>query len=244
MTEAVAIRHVHFEDLGSFEQVLTERGINVTYVDAGQGPGGLLERVERVERAERAERRSPQLLIILGGPIGAYETAAYPFLEEEMALIRARLSREQPILGICLGAQLIAAALGAKVYPAGMKEIGWGPVELSEAGADSPLAELTTPVLHWHGDTFDLPAGAVRLASTPACSNQAFAVGRHVLGLQFHAEVRRTAIESWLIGHAHELSQAPGVSVNEIRADTQQHAGLLETRGRRFFARWLDDTLA
>ncbi|MGW6056759.1 glutamine amidotransferase [Streptomyces sp. NPDC055189] len=232
MTEAVAIRHVAFEDLGSLEQVLRDRGIDVTYVDAGRGR--LLEQVER---------RSPRLLIILGGPMGALETAAYPFLEEELALIRSRLSCEKPLLGICLGAQLIAAAMGAGVSAGEAKEIGWQAVDLSAAGTDSPLAEVTTPVLHWHGDTFDLPAGAVHLASTPACKNQAFAVGRRVLGLQFHAEVRGADIESWLIGHAYEISQAPGVSVHEIRADTRRHAALLETRSRRFFDRWLDGAL-
>ncbi|MFG2647821.1 glutamine amidotransferase [Streptomyces sp. NPDC048436] len=232
MTEVVAIRHVAFEDLGSFERVLRERGIDVTYLDAGQGR--LLEQVTR---------RSPQLLIILGGPMGACETAAYPFLEEELALIRARLAREKPVLGICLGAQLIAAALGAKVYPAEAKEIGWGNVDLSEAGVDSPVAELTAPVLHWHGDTFDLPTGATHLASTPVCRNQAFAVGSHALGLQFHVEVLGSGIESWLIGHAYEISQAVGVSVAEIRADTHRHASLLESQSRRFLNRWLDDVL-
>ncbi|GAA2277695.1 GMP synthase [Streptomyces ruber] len=233
MTEAVAIRHVAFEDLGSFEQVLQERGIDVTYVDAGQGR--LLEQVER---------RSPRLLTILGGPVRACETAEYPFLKEELALIDMRLSRAEPLLGICLGAQLIAAALGARVYPAESKEIGWGTVELSGTGAASPLAELTTPVLHWHGDTFDLPTGASRLASTPVCGNQAFAVGRSALGLQFHAEVLGAAVESWLIGHAFEIAQSPGVSVEEIRADTRQHASSLESQGRRFFNRWLDDVLS
>ncbi|MBZ4018697.1 glutamine amidotransferase [Streptomyces purpurogeneiscleroticus] len=233
MTEVVAIRHVSFEDLGFFEQVLKERGIDVTYVDAGQG---------RIR--ERVERHSPQLLVILGGPIGAGDTAQYPFLEEEMALIRARSSRDRPLLGICLGAQLIAAALGARVYPAREKEIGWREVELSEAGAASPLAELSTPVLHWHGDTFDLPVGAVHLASTEVCRNQAFAVGRRTLGLQFHAEVPGAAIESWLIGHSYEISQSPGISVNEIRARTLEHACQLEREGRKFFGRWLDEALA
>ncbi|MGW7416185.1 glutamine amidotransferase [Streptomyces sp. NPDC054863] len=232
MTEAVAIRHVAFEDLGSFEQVLRERNIGITYVEAGQGR--LLEQVERL---------SPQLLVVLGGPVGAGETDAYPFLQEELALIRGRLSREEPVLGICLGAQLIAAALGAEVYPARAKEIGWGAVALSEAGAGSPLSELTSPVLHWHGDTFDLPAGATHLASTPVCRNQAFALGRSTLGLQFHVEVLGGAIESWLIGHAHEVAQAAGVSVKEIREDTHRLAGQLENRSRRFLHRWLDGAL-
>ena len=233
MKEVVAVRHVAFEDLGSFEDVLADRDIKVTYLEAG-----------RDELFERVEQDPPHLLVILGGPVGAYDTAAYPFLAEEMALIRARLAREQPLLGVCLGAQLIAAALGARVYPAGVKEIGWGPIELSAAGNASPLAEIATPVLHWHGDTFDLPAGAVRLASTTACRNQAFAVGRQVLGLQFHPEATGAAIESWLIGHACEIAGTPGVSVNDIRADTLKYASQLEDQSRKFFGRWLDGASA
>lgn len=232
MKEVIAVRHVHFEDLGSFADVLSERGIAVRYLEAGRD-----RLVERVEQAD------PDLLVLLGGPVGAYESAAYPFLDEELALVRARMSRQRPLLGICLGAQLIAAALGAAVYPAGVKELGWGPIRLSAAGAASPLGALTTPVLHWHGDTFDLPAGAVHLASTTGCPQQAFAVGRHTLGLQFHAEARGAAIESWLIGHACEIAATPGVSVGELRADTERYASQLEAQARKFFGDWLDETL-
>ena len=229
MREVVAIRHVHFENLGSFEDVFRARGMRISYLEAG-----------RDRLVEGVERRSPDLVVLLGGPVGAYENDAYPFLDEEVALARTRLSDAAPLLGICLGAQVIAAAAGAKVYPSGLKEIGWGGIELSAAGAASPLAALTTPVLHWHGDTFDLPDGAVHLASTPACRNQAFALGRHALGLQFHAEVVGAAIESWLIGHAAEIAAAPGISVHHIRADTRLYASLLETRGREFIDQWLD----
>jgi len=233
MKNATAIRHVHFENLGSFEDVLEKRGFTVTYLDAGCDQLG-----------DQVAQRSPQLLIILGGPIGAGERTIYPFLEEETALIQARLSREEPLLGVCLGAQLIAAALGSEVYPAEVKEIGWGDIELSAAGIASPLAELTTPVLHWHGDTFDLPAEAIHLASTSSCRNQAFAIGRHVLGLQFHAEIIGTAIEPWLIGHAYEIAHTPKVSVGGIRADTQRYARRLEEQSRTFFSRWLDEALS
>lgn len=228
MREVVAVRHVAFEDLGVFENVLTERGFRVTYVDA-----------VRDERLRRVRESDPSLVVLLGGPVGAYEDENYPFLEAEKALARDRVARRRPLLGICLGAQVIAAALGAKVYPAGAKEIGWEPVRLSSAGADSPLGELTGPVLHWHGDTFDLPEGALHLASTPACRNQAFAIGQHTLGLQFHPEVTGDAQESWLVGHAHEIAHTPGVTVAGLRAAGRQQTGA-PVQGRAFFGRWLD----
>ena len=120
-------------------------------------------------------------------------------------MIEKRIAAGLPTLGICLGAQLIARALGARVYPSGHTEIGWTPLALTDAGRASPVRHLDgahTSMLHWHGDTFDLPDNATRLASTPACENQAFAWGNHVLGLQCHPEIRTDRFEPWLIGNA------------------------------------------
>jgi GMP synthase (glutamine-hydrolysing) len=231
MREVIAVRHVAFEDLGAFENVLTERGFRVSYLDA-----------VRDNLIQRVRESDPSLLVLLGGPVGAYEDESYPFLAAEKTLVRDRVARRRPLLGICLGAQVIAAALGAKVYPAQSKEIGWGPVQLSEVGAGSPLAELTGPVLHWHGDTFDLPEGAVHLASTSECRNQAFAFGSHTLGLQFHPEVSGDAQESWLVGHAHEIAHTPGVTVTGLRAAGRQQAHA-RRQGRMFFSRWLNSLL-
>lgn len=229
--EVIAVRHVAFEDLGVFGDVLTERGFRVTYLDA-----------TRDHLLRRVHESGPALLVLLGGPVGAYEDESYPFLEAEKTLVRDRVARGLPLLGICLGAQVIAAALGARVYPSGSKEIGWAPVSLSPAGARSPLGELTGPVLHWHGDTFDLPEGAVHLASTSACHNQAFALGDHTLGLQFHPEVSGDAQEAWLVGHAHEIAHTPGVTALGLRDAGRQQVDAVR-QGRAFFGRWLD-TLA
>src|SRR5690606_19806428 len=137
------------------------------------------------------------LLVILGGPIGVYETQDYPFLQQEIDLLKVRLEQNLPTLGICLGAQLIAHALGADVYAGPHKEIGWSKLTLSQA-KNNPLTALNeSKVLHWHGDTFDLPANAELLASSTLYSNQAFRVGNNILALQFHAEVAAASLEKW-----------------------------------------------
>jgi GMP synthase (glutamine-hydrolysing) len=223
---AVAIRHVPFEDLGAFRPELEAAGFAVRYHDAG---------VDDLRAVPDAD-----LLVVLGGPIGAYEDDIYPFLSDEIALIERRLAANRPTLGICLGAQLMARALGAKVYPGPAKEIGWAPLTLTEAGASSPLRHLgDAPMLHWHGDTFDLPDGAERLASTPLCANQAFARGASALAFQFHPEADGTGFERWLIGHAVEIAQAK-LSPVALRADTRRLAAAAGARGRRCLSAWLD----
>ena len=227
---AIALRHVAFEDLGILEPLLRRRGFDVSYLEAG---------VDTLGPALRAD-----LLIVLGGPIGVYEAGKYPFVADEIRLIERRLTRRRPVLGICLGAQMIAAALGARVYPAGVKELGWFPIALTKAGRRSCLKYLAPPrrVLHWHGDTFDLPDGATLLASTKPVANQAFEVPG-ALALQFHAEVDARGVERWLIGHTCEISGTKGVSVLGLRAATRRHAPGLMPAGRKLFDRWLAEEL-
>lgn len=224
---AVAIRHVAFEDLGTFGELLAGRGFDVEYLEAGRDGFDAVG--------------DPDLLVVLGGPIGAYELDIYPFLAAEAKLVEARLRGGRPTVGICLGAQIMARALGARVFPSGVKEIGWAPVTLTEAGRGSCLAALgDAPVLHWHGDTFDLPAGATLLASSSLVEHQAFAIGRGALALQFHVEVKGRDLERWLIGHAAELAATKSVSVPGLRADTARFGLALERNGKACLARFLD----
>ena len=228
---AVALRHVAFEDLGLLAPVMEREGWDVSFCEAA------------VDDLRHDSIRNADLLVILGGPIGAYEVDAYPFLKSEIALIEHRLSRELPTLGICLGSQLMAKALGSRVFAGHVKEIGWGHIELTSEGAASclnVLEEADSAVLHWHGDSFDLPSGAQRLASNAHYENQAFAYGRNALALQFHLEADPRQLEEWYVGHAVELAAAK-VSVVELRAATSKRASGLADQANRVFSRWLGE---
>jgi GMP synthase (glutamine-hydrolysing) len=226
---AVVIRHVDFEDLGTFEAVLTAAGYRLHYHDLG------------VHDFDTLDPLSSTLLVVLGGPIGVYETNAYPFLADEREILAKRMAADLPTLGVCLGAQQMAAARGAKVAPSGAKEIGFSRLTLSDAGQKSPLRHLEgICVLHWHGDAFETPVGAVNLASTHLCETQAFAIGRNVLGLQFHPEVNACAgIERWLVGHAVELAGAD-IDPRTLRSDAERYGPPLREGARKMLAEWLE----
>jgi GMP synthase (glutamine-hydrolysing) len=225
---AIAIRHVHFEDLGAFDDVLRRHGYAVRYCDAV------------VDNIGGVDPLAPDLIVVLGGPISAYEEATYPFLGRELALLERRLAAARPTLGICLGAQLMARALGARVYPAPKKELGWGELQLTEAGRNGPLRHFAgVPFLHWHGDTFDLPEGAELLASTEICPNQAFSFRHQALACQFHPEITAGGFERWLVGHAVELAAVPGVSPAVLRQDTERLAPESASRGAACLSEWL-----
>lgn len=223
-----AIRHIHFEDLGIFEAVLTAAGYEIHYYDLG------------VHDIAALDPMRADLLVVLGGPVGVYETQSYPFLVAERQILAARLAAHRPTLGLCLGAQQIAAALGAGVAPSGIKEIGFAELTLTEAGRAGPLRHLEgVPVLHWHGDAFQIPEGAVNLATTPLCATQGFAIGRNILGLQFHPEVDAGAgIERWLIGHASEIAAA-GIDPCALRTDAAHFGPALRDAACRMLADWL-----
>jgi GMP synthase (glutamine-hydrolysing) len=228
MKTVLALRHVAFEDLGSFEGVLKGRGYGIRYIDAA------------TEDLAAVPHDMTAPLFVLGGPIAAYEEALYPFIKAELRLIEKRLAAQLPIFGICLGAQLMARALGGRVYPAAAKELGWAPIALSEAGAQSVVRPLGSgPVLHWHGDTFDLPSGATRLASTAICGNQAFSFGSNALALQFHIEAEAKGLERWYVGHTMELAAA-GIAVPALRAQSHEFAPAAALRGTACLTAWLD----
>lgn len=229
MKHATVIRHVAFEDLGSLAEVLNQHNYTVRYVEAGSDDLTSID-------------SSTDLLVILGGPIGAYDEQDYPFLLDELHLLERRLANDLPTIGICLGAQLMARALGAKVYPGSRKEIGWSPLDLCPAAQQTPLVHLAgdqTAVLHWHGDTFDLPAGATHLAASALYHNQAFSWKQRGLALQFHPEVIAQGLERWFIGHACEIGATPDITVAKLREDTVRYAGQLSIQAKKFWQDWL-----
>jgi len=225
------IRHVAFEDLGILAALFAARNWNVTYIEAP------------VADWDAVDLLAPDLLVVLGGPIGVYEDDLYPFLKQEVAGLERRLKADKPTLGICLGAQLIAAALGARVYPNREKEVGWSPLILSAAGYKSPVRHLGsefTFMFHWHGDTFDLPKDAALLAGTGVCFHQIFSWGRNTLAFQCHPEVIARDLEKWFVGHAVEIAATQGAHVKSLRADTKRYAANLEQQARLCFTEWLD----
>jgi GMP synthase (glutamine-hydrolysing) len=224
----LAIRHVAFEDLGLLGPLVSARGYDIRYHDAG------------IDAFAADTLIAPDLVIVLGGPIGVYETEAYPFIPDEIAAVAARLQTSRPMLGICLGAQMMATALGARVAPGPAKEIGWAPLTLSDAGRQSVLAPLAaSPVLHWHGDNCALPAGCRCLASTAHCPVQAFERTPSQLGLQFHLETEAPRFEAWLVGHTVELAKS-GLDPRDLREQARTVGPAVREIGRGVLAAWLD----
>ena len=184
------------------------------------------------------------ILVVLGAPIGVYEVNRYPFLKQDFAVIEAALARGKPIIGICLGSQLLAAVLGARVYPNREKEIGWGLLGLTPDGARVRLLRRSRrtnlELLHWHGDTFDLPRGATGSPRPGVTPHRASSTNNgKVLALQFHVEQHTEGMERWLIGHTLELTTA-GVDLHKLRADTQRLGPGMEKASRAMFDMWLD----
>lgn len=180
------LQHVAFEGIGSIEAWLTPRGAQVSAT-------------QFYENVQLPHPDDFDWLIVMGGPMSVNDEPHYPWLVPEKRLIREAIAGHKVVLGICLGAQLIANALGARVYPNPEPEIGWFPIERVSAAGAHPCAALfptRCEVFHWHGETFDLPPGAMHLAQSPACTNQAFLLGQRVLGLQFHLETTPASVQA------------------------------------------------
>ena len=228
MKTAWAIRHLRFEDLGLLAPLLRLRGYDIHYHDASPD----LPTPMGCDNAD--------LLVVLGGPMTADDYAGHANLRDEVAILRQRRARDLPTLGICLGAQMMALAVGGTVRPMTRKEIGWGGLQVAE-GADSPLAGVTAQdqVLHWHGDEIVLPEGFTSLARTPDCPVQAFAWSRRGLALQFHFEADPTRIGEWTQGHAAELAGA-GIDPATLQRDAVALGARQQALAARVMGPWLD----
>lgn len=229
MKTALIVRHVEREGAAG-------------YLDPMEAAGYRIERLNIAEpgMADAADLIAPDLLVVMGGAMGVYDAPDLPWMRVELQKLGDRLARELPTLGVCLGSQMIASALGAKVYKGEAPEIGFAPLALTEAGRTSPIAALDgTRVLHWHGDTFDLPSGAELLAATPSYAHQAFSCGSNILALQFHAEMGEDPrFELWLDHFHRDFGSCPDFEA-QLRADHEAHGPAAVAAGRAMIAAWL-----
>lgn len=224
---ALAIVNERGAGLGALEPMLRAHGYAVQSVSGTQ-----LDAVDIEE---------PDLVIALGASAGVYETVRHPFITPEIALLQDRLHHGLPTIGICFGAQLIAAALGESVYPGPSREVGFRDVQLTEAGRDSALRHIeAAPMMQWHGDTFDLPSGATLLASSPEYEVEAYAIGDWLLGVQFHPELTAEMAADWLEGDGEYAAEA-GYTQATLAED--RSAGRFE-RMRCATEGWLADWLS
>jgi len=227
MKHALVIRHVVHEGVAGYRAPIEQAGYEIERVAACQTDFATLDLV------------SPDLLVVMGGPMGVYETDAYPWIADEIAAIAGRLEADRPTLGVCLGSQMLAAALGARVYAGPVREVGFAPMTLNEAALDSPLRHVAdVDVLHWHGDTFDLPASTELLASTSAYPNQAFRRGDKLLALQFHAEMGEDPrFHAWM--EDEDYIRGAGVNPVALQEDHDRLGPSAVRAGERMIADWL-----
>lgn len=242
MRPVIVVRHDIHEALGNLEVALGASGLRLEVVDAFAGDWSAIDRAG-------FQPRQWSGLVVMGGPMNADETDRYPFLAAEVGWLRAALAAELPTLGICLGAQLLARSLGARVYQNPLKEIGWYEIEILPAAVGDPLFAGRGPretVFHWHGDTFELPAHAVPLARGQLCLQQAFRLGRCGYGVQFHPEMTAEMVEKWLTAPSMcaELAAAPHVDAAEIRQRAAEALAAMRPFAQRLFAGFAELCLA
>ncbi len=229
MAKIIVLQHHHAENLGTIARALEGAALAWQYIRLHDG--------HPVPR----DLKGAGGLIIMGGPMAVYQVDRFPFLKDEFRLVREAIAQGRPVLGVCLGAQIIATALGAKVdrNPAG-KEIGWYPVKLSAAARDDRLFGRVTDIFtpfHWHGDYFEAPAGAVTLASSQRTPCQAFRYGDKTWALQFHLEVTRTSITNMTNSFARELDRF-NIPPSAVLAESDKHLQALEALSETVFSAW------
>ena len=232
----LVLQHIACEPPAAFEDELRSRGLDVARVELDEGD------------PLPAWRDFPAI-VVMGGPMGAYDETDHPWLVEEKRLLREAVEADVPVWGVCLGAQLLASALGARVYPGEPPEVGLLPVHLTGEAAEDPVfrdAPASFPTLQWHGDTFDLPEGATLLASSPAYPHQAFRVGRSY-GLQFHIEVPLELATEWgevpAYAQSLESTLGPG-ALDRLLADVADHVDVTVPLARELFGRWVENVVA
>ncbi len=228
MTSVCVLQHHPHETLGTIEDVLRGHQIGFDYIQGYAGDPVPLEMGNHTG------------LIVMGGPMGVYEQAKYSFLGEEMRLIESALRQKRPVLGVCLGSQLLAAVLGAEVKKGGKKELGWHAVTLAEGAAADPLftgVPSTFWPFHWHGDVFSLPRHAASLASSRQTQYQTFCYQTNAYGILFHLEVMREQISQMLASFADELIEAGG-SAKDIMEQTPRYWPALQEIADGIFGRW------
>ncbi|MCB9073661.1 MAG: type 1 glutamine amidotransferase [Bdellovibrionaceae bacterium] len=212
----MVFQHVGHEPLGTLNPLLKEAGLKIRYVNFARNP----DHIPSLD--------SYYGLIVLGGPMGVYESNAFPHLKAEMYAIEQAIKKNIPVLGICLGAQLIAAVLGSTVRKAKDWELGWTPLQITHDGAKDPLFEHYKPeetVFQIHQDTFDIPKSAIHLAQSALCPSQAFKYGEKVYGLQFHLEVDQPMIERWMKRPENKsiITNSNGkINIEQIKHDTHK----------------------
>jgi GMP synthase (glutamine-hydrolysing) len=228
MKRALIIRHVPYEGVAGYRAPIEEAGYSIDRIDVSDPEFGSVD------------LREPDLLIMMGGPMGVYEQDVHPWIPCQLRRLKLRLDAERPTLGVCLGAQMIAAALGADVHMGPVKEIGFHPIALNDNGAGSPLRHIEdVPVLHWHGDTFTLPERVELLGSSTAYPHQAFRRNDHLLALQFHAEMGEDPrFEAWIESSPETLAHA-GLCPNHLRAEHDRHGSTAVAAGRLMIEEWL-----
>lgn len=226
--EVLVLQHADRINLGNFELVLREYGYDIRIVDATRDDIPALDPL------------AADVVIVLGGEMGAYETVEHPHLVDEMNFIRARIDARKPIFGVCLGAQLMVGSLGGRNYRGDRPDYSYQDIQLTEAGLASPVRHVAgVGMLEWHGDHFTLPDEATLLGSSVAYPNEAFAIGDFALAVQFHPEVTTPMHEEWTLNSTERFAQA-GINENEWRALGREHNPAMQVASRAMLSEWLD----